>query len=148
MSVVANIGSYLDLIQEKITTLSLWFPIYAWKPIDELSWEWCFFYLVSNGEKIWDDSTWMHLKEALFEFVLISWEKNTPDVVLYEMLDTLANKIILESWARWEFTWGFKINSIREGNQTGVFKDVKERPYIIAQFSMIYQSRYATTPRA
>lgn len=147
MSITANIWSYIDLIQEKLTTLSLWFPVYAGKPIDELDGNGCFFYLVSNGEKVSDDSQWVHIKESLFEFVLISGNKNTPDVVLYEMLDSLVNKIILEAWDRWELTWWFTIQSIREWNQTGVFKDVNDRPYIIAQFFIIYQSRYATTPR-
>lgn len=144
---IVNIWEFLDLIQEKITALNPWFPIYAGKPSDELDWKACYFYQVSQWPKIADDSKWVHKKEALMEFVVISWQKNTPDVELYEMLSSIVNKILLEEWDSWTLTGGFKIGSIREGSQSGVFHDVKERPYIIAQFFFIYQSRYDTLPR-
>lgn len=147
MSIIVNIWEFLDLIQEKITSLNPGFPVYAWKPSDELQWKACYFYQVSQWPKIADDSTWVHKKESLMEFVVISWQKNTPDVELYEMLSSIVNKILLEEGAAWELPGGFKIWSIREWSQSGVFHDVKERPYIIAQFFFIYQARYDSLPR-
>jgi len=46
-----------------------------------------------NTPKISSDNKGMIYKEALFDFYLISNDKTTPDVVMYEKLDELSNKI-------------------------------------------------------
>lgn len=140
MSII-NIGSKLDKIQAYIEDLELFEWVYAWKPITEPTGVYLWFEMVNNSPKLWDDSEWTLLKEWLFNFHIVSNDKNTPDVVLYEKLDELSNelrtmnkdKIILDDFEIW---------NIEEANQSGVLKDIKENPYIIAQYTMIYKYRY------
>lgn len=147
MTVIANIGSYFDLIKTHIAGLSVGFPIYAWKPIWEISWVNWYFYLIDNQPVISDDSTGVLEKEAIIEFVIISGDKATPDVVLYEDLDALSNLIVTEAGDKIELPWGFTIYSIQERWQSWILSDTKERPYIVAQYMFRYKSRYAATPR-
>ena len=99
-----------------------------------------YFSLESNSNLITTSRTsWGTLeKRAILEFVIVSNKKNTPDVVLYEALDTLTNEIcekqiLLDT---------FKILSINEGNQSGVVYDVNENPIIMAQYQVDYESKY------
>lgn len=145
---IANLWAYLDLLQTYIAWLSVWFTIYAWKPVWEISWVNWYFTLVSNSEKIGDDSTWTLLKEATLDFYIISWDKATPDVVLFEKLDALSNALITEASERITLpSSNFIIYSIQEWQQSWVLHDVKENPYIAAQYKIIYQYRYTTDPR-
>ena len=56
-----------------------------------------YFYLIQNQPSIEDDSTGVLTKEAIIEFVIISGDKATPDVVLYEDVDALSNMIVTEA---------------------------------------------------
>lgn len=103
--------------------------------------------MISNAEKVWDDSEWTHIKEALFEFIIISGSKATPDVELYEKLDALSNLMVTQAGERVVLPWGFTIYGIQEAWQSGVLSDVKENPYIAAQYKIVYQYRYSATPR-
>lgn len=147
MTVIANIGAYLDLLQAHINGLWVWFEIYAGKPIAEQQWTNWYFFMISNTEKVWDDSEWTHIKEALFEFIIISGSKATPDVDLYEKLDALSNLMVTQAGERIVLPGWFTIYGIQEASQSGVLSDVKENPYIAAQYKIVYQHRYSATPR-
>lgn len=145
---IANIWAYWDLLQQYISSLNPWFDVFHGKPIAVVNDTNCYFHLVSNSEKLWDDSTWTNLKEAVFDFIIISWNKATPDVVIYEMLDTLSNLIITDAWERVTLpTSNFIIYSIKEWQQSGVLHDVNENPYLMTQYRFIYKYRYDASPR-
>lgn len=147
MTIIANIWAYFDLIKTHIDGLSVGFPIYAWKPLWEVTWVNWYFYLIQNQPAVEDDSTGVLEKEAIIEFVIISGDKATPDVVLYEDLDALSNLIVTEAGDKIELPWGFIIYSIQEMWQSGILSDTKERSYVAAQYIFRYKSRYAATPR-
>ena len=144
---IENIWAYMDLIQVWIQWTSFSYNVYSWKPVTPPSWWYCYFRLENNSEKIWDDSTWTHLKEATFDFIIASWDKSTPDADMYILLNELSNVIVTQSWTRIELPWGFIIYSVQEWAQSWVLRDVNENPYLIAQYKFIYQYRYANTPR-
>lgn len=145
---IANLWSYLDLLQQHITTLAPGFDVFAWKPIAEQNDTNWYFSLVSNDSFIGDDSTWTHIKEALIDFTIISWVKSTPQVELYEKLDTLSNLLVTEAGERITLPGStFIIYSIQEWIQSWVLYDVNENPYLMAQYKVIYQYRYNSDPR-
>lgn len=55
------------------------------------------------------------------------------------MVTQAGERIVLPGW--------FTIYGIQEASQSGVLSDVKENPYIAAQYKIVYQHRYSATPR-
>jgi uncharacterized protein with NRDE domain len=144
MSIV-NIWSKLDLIQSLLvwnTTLNTLFSwwIFAGKPLDvwdDLS---LYFWLSNNTPLIETDRKWQKnlKKRALFEFVITTNKKDTPEVEIYEALDILSNEIV---WLEIDLSW-FTINWIQEWNQSWVLMDVNQNPLLVSQYFIDYTSLY------
>lgn len=144
---IINIWTKLHLLRdyfkslEKINSI---FPgdILVGKPIEIPSgWMYCYFLLDTNWDKIWDDSTGTLFKEALLEFYVCSNKKDTPDVSVFECLDTLSNAIVTQPGQNMIDLDSFKILSISEWIQSGILRD-QETPYLIAQYKCIYKYLY------
>lgn len=128
------------LTKDKVTvTFPGW--LFVWKPISvPTSGMYCYFTLDTNSEKVWNDYVWTTVKEWLFEFYICANDKNTPDVELFEALDTLSNAIITEQWSNISLD-SFKVMYIIEWVQSWVLRD-EENPYIIAQYRIGYKYLY------
>ena len=141
---VINIWSVFDRIQEYLSdniTISALFPwwIYAWKPLDISSWLSLYFSLSNNSPLIETDRNWRKIikKRALLDFIIVTNKKDTPDVEIYEALDTLSNEIV---WIEINLNW-FIINWIQEWNQSWVLVDTNENPLLIAQYNIDYETQ-------
>lgn len=69
---IENIGAYMDLIQAHIASLGLSFSVYSGKPVTVPTGIYGYFRLENNSNKVADDSTGTHQKEATFDFVISS----------------------------------------------------------------------------
>ena len=141
--IIINIGSKLDLLNTYFSnniTLSNLFSwgIYNGKPLENQSWLTLYFRLESNKTLVDDDSKRNLTKRSTFEFVIITNQKNIPDVEIYEALDTLINEITDKEI---DLSW-FKIKAIREITQSWILVDTNENPCLIAQFQIDYKSQY------
>ena len=141
---IVNIGTKIDLMEAHFSTLLPLIDIfedriYAWKPAATQSGMTLYFSEVTNSELVGSDNTYKStFKRAVFDFVIITNKKDTPDVVLYEHLDKVSNEICWKGFSLWEF----KVFWIQEGNQSGVVEDEGENPLIVAQYAIDYKSIY------
>jgi hypothetical protein len=146
MSII-NIGSRLDLVQSYIsglTGISTTFAggFFSGKPIVEPAWLYAYFTLDRNAPKISSDVNGIIRKEATLTFAIVEGQIDSPDVVLYEALDTLSNQLCTEcNDSVINLSW-FYIYSIEEGNQSGVIRWENHRAYIVADYTLIYKYRY------
>lgn len=142
---IINIWSKLDLLADYLTTnatlntLFSWW-IFSWKPLEVWEDFILYFWLDNNIPLVENDRKWQkNIKKRWFlDFVIITNKKDTPDVVIYEALDTLSNEIV---WLEIDLSW-FKINWIQEWNQSWVLADENENKLLIAQYQFDYQSLY------
>ena len=141
---IINIWSVFDRIQEYLSdniTISALFQwwIYAWKPLDISSWLSLYFSLVNNSPLIETDRNWRKVikKRALLDFVIITNKKDTPEVVIYEALDSLSNEIVGKEI---NLNW-FIINWIQEWNQSWILVDTNENPLLISQYEIDYETQ-------
>ncbi len=142
---IINIWAKFDLLQAYLTnnsTINALFPwgIYAGKPLTVGSDLSLYFSLSNNDPLVDNDRCWQKniSKRALIDFVITTNKKNTPEVVIYEALDTLSNELV---WSNIDLSW-FSIYWIQEWNQTGVLVDTNENPLLIAQFQLDYKNNY------
>lgn len=147
MNFIANIWAYSDLLAEHIATLELDFPVYAGKPIIEPKWKYAYFRLENNSPSVHDDTTGIIHKKADFDFIFVSGSRNTSDKEIYEMLDDFSRKFLTEKNEWITLGNNFKIFSVLDGQQSGVIRDEKQNPLLLAVFSLRYQYRYEENPR-
>jgi hypothetical protein len=95
--------------------------------------------LTNNTKLVETDRQWRKVikKRALLDFIIITNKKDTPDVAIYEALDTLSNEIV---WIEINLNW-FIINWIQEWNQSWVLVDTTENPLLIAQYEIDYETQ-------
>lgn len=143
-SKLSNIVSYL----EWITAINDLFPwwVYAEKPASLSSWitdNYLYIELISNLNSITPDNSISLVKEWIINFVII-WKKQ--DVVaqdLYEILDTISNNIITDTNTNYSIDMGgFIVKQIAEGSQSGVIRDNNNIPFINAEYTFFYKSKY------
>ena len=142
---IINIWSKFDKLQEYLSnnaTLSSLFAwgIFAWKPLNTTSDLCLYLSLANNNPLVENDREGQKnlKKRALIDFVITTNKKNTPEVVIYEALDTLSNEIV---GSEIDLSW-FIINGVNEWNQSGVLVDENENPLLIAQFQFDYRNNY------
>lgn len=137
-----NIGSYLDKLREYLLTqTSIFSEIIVWKPVNEIEGLSLYFALTNNSVQISNDVRWIERKKALFDF-FISWEnKSTPEVEIYEAIDSFVNSVMTDKTENIDI-WGLTIHSIEEGSQSGILRDSKDRPFVILQVYISYTYRY------
>lgn len=100
-----------------------------------------FFTLVNNNIQVRSDYRGTERKEALFDFFFVWGGKQVADVELYESVDLFSNAIITDCTQNIDL-WNIIIHSISEGVQSGILRDIKDNPYIVAQYSISYTYRY------
>lgn len=147
MNFIANIWAYSDLLAGHIATLGLDFPVYAGKPIIEPKWKYAYFRLESNRPSISDDTSGILHKKADFDFIFVGGSRDMSDREIYEMLDDFSRKFLTEKNEWIILGKNFKIFSILDGDQSGVMRNEKENPLLLAVFSLRYQYRYGKNPR-
>lgn len=144
---IINIWSKQHLLRDHFKSLeqvNAIFPgdIFVWKPVTiPTGGMYCYFELQNNSDKIWDDSNGTMYKEWLFEFYICSNKKDTPDVSVFECLDTLSNAIITQPGQNMINLDWFKVLSISEWPQSWILRDL-ETPYLIAQYKVVYKYLY------
>lgn len=143
---IINIWSKQHLLRTYFLTkdrVTATFPgwLLVWKPVSVPTWGmYCYFALDTNSEKVGNDSVGTVMKEGLFDFYICANDKNTPDVEIFEALDTLSNAILTEQWSNISLD-SFKVSYIVEGAQSGILRD-EENPYLIAQYRIGYKYLY------
>lgn len=143
---IKNIWAYLDKIQAYLkanTTINtlFWGRIYAWRPIGDLQGKSLFFSLINNSIQVAWDRNGTIRKKASFEFYIIGGGKWVPEVELYEALDVVSNEIITECSTTIDLD-GFFLHSIEEWNQSGILRDAKDNPFLIATYNISYTYKY------
>ena len=101
----------------------------------------CYFELDGNSSAARNDVDGVMIKEGLFEFTFSANKKNTPDVDVYEALDTFTNAVQTTKGTPSISLNGFRIYSITEDIQSGILRD-QECPYLIARFKIVYKYFY------
>lgn len=144
---IINIWAKLHLLRdyfitkERVTTI---FPggITVGKPVVQpTSWMYCYFDLDGNNMSIRNDVDGTIVKEGLFEFIISANKKNTPDVDVYEALDSFSNAVQTTKNTPSIDLDGFKVYSITEDIQSGILRDT-ECPYLIARYRIVYKYFY------
>lgn len=137
-----NIWAYLDEVRTYILTkTSIFSEVVVWKPMDEVNGLCLFFSMVNNNKQITNDIKGTERKKALFDFYIIWENKNTAEVEIYEAYDSLANSILTDCSQNIDI-WNITIHAIQEWNQSGILRDVKGRPFLIAQITISYTYQY------
>lgn len=137
---IKNIWAYLDELKTYLETKT-GLPIFSWKPMWDRNWKYIFFTLVNNIPQISWDRRGTERKEALFDFFFVGGGKGIADVELYEEVDAFSNSVLTDCMQNIDL-WNIIIHSITEWVQSGILRDVKDNPYIVAQYSISYTYRY------
>lgn len=134
----ANLDKILQYLEEHYTDVE----IFVWKPIFEKEWKYIYFEVMNNNTLIENDNWWKIRKRGNLLFYFI-WEKNTPDVEMYEMLDKFTNSVLTYNNLYWPIVidW-FEFYNFFDNNQTWIMIGEKDRKIITAIFSVDYKYKY------
>jgi hypothetical protein len=137
---IINFGTQLGAFYTWIASKGLTYPIYSGKPIVEDASIYGFFQLVGNTPINQDDNKLYQIKKATLDFAIVASDKNVSDKALYDRLDSLSNAIVSQGMQAGETIGGVYVYSIEEGNQSGIIRDDKQNPYILAEFYIVYRA--------
>lgn len=149
---IKNFGAYLaafiDHLESKTAITTVFGTrIFAGKPVeiqDDGNGEpYLYVMLINNSEAVGDDRKGTHIKRALLEFCIVGNGKDIPDQDLYTWLDVISNAIVTVGGDDTRIDLdGLTMQSIEEGAQSGVIREVVENPTLLAQYSVLYKYRY------